>query len=204
MSWLLASPGHQQPWYWFPSPWIFLFHYQKSSLFFHFWKCKQVCFSFPLLIVSDKSPCYVCSLGLNTASWLVHMQGHGNITVISHEHHGNLTVSSTTCLYHSSCRLTTKKMSKDCITGPLWLVDSPHKGPVMWKAPSCHGIMFWADLNFICGLTMLHDSLFLGQWHLTGLSLTPKHRETHGCIVSTVATDALVLKHQVISILNAD
>ena len=36
------------------------------------------------------------------------------------------------------------------------------------------------------------------------ISLTLKHRETHGCVVSTAATDALVLKHQVISILNAD
>ena len=35
-------------------------------------------------------------------------------------------------------------------------------------------------------------------------SLTLKHRETHGCVVSTVATDALVLKHQAISIHNAD
>ena len=34
--------------------------------------------------------------------------------------------------------------------------------------------------------------------------ITLKHRETHGCIVSTVATDALVLKHQAISIHNAD
>ena len=34
--------------------------------------------------------------------------------------------------------------------------------------------------------------------------LTIKHRETHGCVVSTVATDALVLKHQAISIRNAD
>ena len=34
--------------------------------------------------------------------------------------------------------------------------------------------------------------------------LTPIHRETHGCVVSTVATDALVLKHQAISIHNAD
>ena len=34
--------------------------------------------------------------------------------------------------------------------------------------------------------------------------LTPKHWETHGCVVSTVATDALVLKHQAISIHNAD
>ena len=34
--------------------------------------------------------------------------------------------------------------------------------------------------------------------------LTPKHREARGCVVSTVATDALVPKHQVICILNAD
>ena len=34
--------------------------------------------------------------------------------------------------------------------------------------------------------------------------LTFKHQETHGCVVSTAATDALVLKHQVISILSAD
>ena len=34
--------------------------------------------------------------------------------------------------------------------------------------------------------------------------LTLKHRDTHGCVVSTVATDALVLKHQAISIHNAD
>ena len=35
-------------------------------------------------------------------------------------------------------------------------------------------------------------------------SLTPKHRDTHGCVVNTVATDALVLKHQAISIHHAD
>ena len=34
--------------------------------------------------------------------------------------------------------------------------------------------------------------------------LTLKHWETHGCIVSTVATDVLVLKHQAISNHNAD
>ena len=34
--------------------------------------------------------------------------------------------------------------------------------------------------------------------------LTLKHRETHGGVACTVATDALVLKHQVISILDAD
>ena len=36
------------------------------------------------------------------------------------------------------------------------------------------------------------------------LLLTLKHLETHGCVVSAVATDALVLKHQAISIHNAD
>ena len=34
--------------------------------------------------------------------------------------------------------------------------------------------------------------------------LTPKHRETHGCVVSTVATDALVPKQQALSIRNVD
>ena len=38
----------------------------------------------------------------------------------------------------------------------------------------------------------------------SGDGLTLKHRETHGCVVSIVATDALVLKHQAISIHNAD
>ena len=38
----------------------------------------------------------------------------------------------------------------------------------------------------------------------TTRALTLKHREAHGCIVSTVATDALVQKHQAISIHNAD
>ena len=44
------------------------------------------------------------------------------------------------------------------------------------------------------------------EWFYVGLHklLTLKHRETHGCVVSTVATDALVLKHQAISILSTD
>ena len=36
------------------------------------------------------------------------------------------------------------------------------------------------------------------------LFLTHKHMEMHGCILSTVATDALVLKHQAISIHSAE
>ena len=34
--------------------------------------------------------------------------------------------------------------------------------------------------------------------------LTHKHPETHECILNTVATDALVLKHQVISTHSAE
>ena len=40
--------------------------------------------------------------------------------------------------------------------------------------------------------------------NIKNIRLTLKHWETHGCMVSTVATDALVLKHQANSILNAD
>ena len=36
------------------------------------------------------------------------------------------------------------------------------------------------------------------------IGLGPKHRETRGWVVSTVATDALVLKHQAITFHNAD
>ena len=46
------------------------------------------------------------------------------------------------------------------------------------------------------------------QWHMHasfGLNwLDLKHWEKHGCEVSTVATDALVLKHQAINILSTD
>ena len=39
---------------------------------------------------------------------------------------------------------------------------------------------------------------------MSNFQLTPKHRKTHGCVVSIVATDALVLKHQAINIHNTD
>ena len=54
--------------------------------------------------------------------------------------------------------------------------------------------MFWTNVNQDYCITA---SLQYNE-------LTPKHWETHGCVVSTVATDALVLKHQAISIHNAD
>ena len=55
------------------------------------------------------------------------------------------------------------------------------------------GVMAWWHLS------VAH---FLSQFWPR--SLTLKHRETHGCVVSTVAIDALVLKHQAISIHNAN
>ena len=42
------------------------------------------------------------------------------------------------------------------------------------------------------------------SWPDPVYTLTLKHRETHVCVVSTVATDALVLKHQAISSHSAD
>ena len=54
-------------------------------------------------------------------------------------------------------------------------------------------------------LQELYTGDLAGSWVCDpSASLTLKHRETHGCVVSTAATDALVLKHQVISIHNAD
>ena len=69
---------------------------------------------------------------------------------------------------------------------PLVMVDRP--SPSRVTAPSHQSQPpFWLEAG-----TLLSQELTL------------KHRETHGCVVSTVATDALVLKHQAISIHNAD
>ena len=45
-----------------------------------------------------------------------------------------------------------KKISKFCITGPLWgipswLVDSPNKGSVIWTACPCHNTIMYASVN---------------------------------------------------------
>ena len=78
-----------------------------------------------------------------------------------------------------------------------WPVDSQHKWPVTRK-------MFPFDDVSICYRLNAHPTVMLGWWDSCLTTLTLKLRETHGCIVSTVATDALVLKHQAISIHNAD
>ena len=60
----------------------------------------------------------------------------------------------------------------------------------------------------ITSMTGYHNvnifSIALSNQNSSFYTLTLKHRETHGCVVSTVATDALVLKHQAISILRTD
>ena len=84
--------------------------------------------------------------------------------------------------------------------------------PDFYKA----GIMFFQEFFRNVRVRNMHDIVWfnnqwkfqgkpviLEQWAKSGI-LTLKDREMHGWVVSTVATDALVLKHQVISILNAD
>ena len=63
---------------------------------------------------------------------------------------------------------------------------------------------------------MLRPSWCMGRWgngignyavrsrHLIAYILTHKHLETHGCVFWNVATDALVIKHQAVSIHSAD
>ena len=58
-----------------------------------------------------------------------------------------------------------------------------------------------------CSASSDHLEVILQNWghlHSRQTGLTPKHRETHGCIVSTADTDGLVLKQRAISIHNAD
>ena len=54
--------------------------------------------------------------------------------------------------------------------------------------------------NVMCFIPIHTYTLSNSTQHL----LTLKHWETHVCMVSTVATDAPVLKHQAISIHSAD
>ena len=63
----------------------------------------------------------------------------------------------------------------------------------------------WISQQKACLIYIKYKIFFSEKKHsVIILSLTLKHQEMHGCVVSTVATDALVLKHQAISIHNAD
>ena len=107
-----------------------------------------------------------------------------------------------------------------------WYRDHFVNAPSQWEMTlHCNVISHWLDA-FTKWSLMVHWGTKLKrnikilvfsfkQLHLknsskwqpfcSGLNvLILKHREPHGCVVSTVATDALVLKHQAISIHNAD
>ena len=71
------------------------------------------------------------------------------------------------------------------------MADDIYNGIILRKKYLCFELDFAENINSFCS--------FVHKW-----ALTLKHRETHGCVVSTVATDALVLKHQAISILSTD
>ena len=63
--------------------------------------------------------------------------------------------------------------------------------------------------NVIIGDAIRKQTYITLLWYLYVMKnceyrLTLKHQETHGCVISTVATDTLVLKHQAISILSTD
>ena len=64
-----------------------------------------------------------------------------------------------------------------------------------WRHQARQQAITWANAD----PNLCHQMATLGH-----NELTLKHRETHGCVVSTVAIDALVLKHQAISILSTD
>ena len=74
------------------------------------------------------------------------------ITVISHERHGISDHQHCICLFNSFFRLTRNKM-KGIHYWPFvreihqWLVDSPHKGPVTWKALPCNDIIMYGTFQ---------------------------------------------------------
>ena len=85
--------------------------------------------------------------------------------------------------------------------GQCWLKSV---SPYVFTRPQCTTFMYKMYTKSViltkgCSVKP-HKHLLINSYH----TLTLKHRETHGCVVSTVATDALVLKHQAISIHNTD
>ena len=62
--------------------------------------------------------------------------------VTSHEHHGISMHQQHICLHNSLFRLAWRKISKLCITGSFWgwVMDAPHKWPVMQRVFPDHHI----------------------------------------------------------------
>ena len=91
------------------------------------------------------------------------------IKVTSQEHYGISNHRQHDCLFNCLFRLALKKCQSPhywpFVRGiHQWLVDSPHKGPVTWKAFPCRDvIMQWIHPNH----HIPHQSLFMhGQYHV--------------------------------------
>ena len=104
------------------------------------------------------------------------------------------------------------------ITGPKSIASSSRPVKITYRSRHCYeGSPLIASKVFFCNtdrvvrvqeqvencLNYTVRVILWGPFTIRGY-LTLKYRETHGCVVSTVAIDALVLKHQVISVLSAD
>ena len=89
----------------------------------------------------------------------------GGITMTSHERH---------CVWNhpqlNLFRLTTKKTSNVDVTGPLWPVDSPHKGPVMLKEVPCYDVTkkittratpTFLMIHFVCLLILINNEALM-------------------------------------------
>ena len=98
--------------------------------------------------------------------------------------------------------MTSCKGNGFCIAGPSWGESTGHRWIPVTKGQSRGALVVKL---MVAWTNCWRNSRVVGALgHRDRTTLTPKHRETHGCVVSTVATDALVLKHQAISIHNAD
>ena len=69
-----------------------------------------------------------------------------------HMNVGASETTSPTCLFNSFCTITTTKTSRIRITGLCegnhrWTVDSPHNGPVIRRAITCHNTIVWSTFT---------------------------------------------------------
>ena len=138
--------------------------------------------------------------------WLVHYNDV-IMSVMASQIPGVSIVYSTVC----SCAARRKHQSHASLTFVRGMhrspVDFPHKGTVTRKMfPFDDVIMNVDEALMRCSLhdNMSWQCLCYGSDHNTISHLTHEQLETHGCVLSTVSTDALVLKHQAISIHSAD
>ena len=82
------------------------------------------------------------------------------------------------------------------------VIDFQNWGQIIVNVVSCNSKIYW-DFQCINDIYIhTYINIYITVYDLSQLTL--KLLETHGCIFNTVTTDALVLKHQTISIHNVD